>query len=150
MTRKPPAPSLTPGVAAAVAYCHDVLSGRIAACRLVHLTCERFLRDLAEAQAGHGPWEFRPELAERAMIFAGLLPNIRGPEAGRPLRLMAWQRVAFANLSASSSAALERGDFGKELFSCSGVAARLRSPPRWRSTSVAWMAKGALKATSRR
>jgi phage terminase large subunit-like protein len=85
-------------VAAAVAYCHDVLSGRIAACRLVHLTCERFLRDFATAAAGHGLWEFRSELAERAMIFAGLLPNIRGPEAGRPLRLMSWQRLVFANI----------------------------------------------------
>src|SRR3978361_514523 len=96
MSRKLEVTSLTPGVAAAVAYCHDVLSGRIAACRLVHLTCERFLRDVAAARAGHGLWEFRSELAERAMIFAGLLPNIRGPEAGRPLRLMSWQRLGFA------------------------------------------------------
>jgi hypothetical protein len=98
MSRKAQAPSLPPGVAAAVAYCRDVLSGQIAVCRLVHLTCERFLRDLAAAQAGQGLWEFRSELAERAMIFAGLLPNIRGPEAGKPLRLMAWQRLVFANL----------------------------------------------------
>jgi phage terminase large subunit-like protein len=98
MSRTPQAPSQPPGVAAAVAYCHDVLSGQIPACRLVHLTCERFLRDLAAAQAGAGLWAFRSELAERAMIFAGLLPNIRGPEAGRPLRLMAWQRLVFANL----------------------------------------------------
>src|ERR1700712_2135847 len=32
------------------------------------------------------------------MIFTGLLPNIRGPEAGHPLRLMPWQRLVFANL----------------------------------------------------
>src|SRR3954463_16055130 len=87
-----------PGVAAAIAYARDVLAGRIAACRLVHLTCERFLRDLDAVQSGDGPWVYQPELAERAMIFAGLLPNIRGPEAGQPLRLMAWQRLVFANL----------------------------------------------------
>src|SRR3954452_2825521 len=98
MGRKPSAPSLTPSVAIAVQYCRDVLARRIAACQMVHWTCERFLRDLAAAQAGQGPWEFRSELAERAMIFAGLLPNIRGPEAGKPLRLMAWQRLVFANL----------------------------------------------------
>src|SRR3954454_14391259 len=98
MGRKPSAPSLTPGVAIAVQYCRDVLARRIAACQMVHLTCERFLRDLAAAQAGQGTWEFRSELAERAMIFAGLLPNIRGPEAGKPLRLMAWQRLVFANI----------------------------------------------------
>ncbi|TDH59007.1 terminase large subunit [Dankookia rubra] len=32
------------------------------------------------------------------MLFAGLLPNIKGPEAGQPLRLMPWQRLVFANL----------------------------------------------------
>src|SRR6185437_4459092 len=78
------------GVASAVTYCRDVLSGAIAACRLVALTCARFLRDLEAAEAGDGLWAFRPELAERAMLFAGLMPNIKGPEAGRP-RLMPWQ-----------------------------------------------------------
>ena len=43
-------------------------------------------------------WEFRADLAERAMTFAGLMTNIKGPEAGRPLRLMPWQRLVFANL----------------------------------------------------
>ena len=86
------------GVASAVTYCRDVLSGAIAACRLVQLTCARFLRDLEAAESGNGPWAFRADLAERAMIFAGLMPNIKGPEAGRPLRLMPWQRLVFANL----------------------------------------------------
>jgi phage terminase large subunit-like protein len=89
---------LPKGVAAAVAYCHDVLSGGVPACRLVHLTCSRFLTDLDLAQTGQGAWEFRPDLAERAMLFAGLMPNIKGPEAGRLLRLMPWQRLVFANL----------------------------------------------------
>ena len=83
------------GVASAVTYCRDVLSGAIAACRLVQLTCARFLRDLEAAESGNGPWAFRADLAERAMIFAGLMPNIKGPEAGRPLRLMPWQRLVF-------------------------------------------------------
>ncbi len=86
------------GVASAVAYSREVLSGSIAACRLVHLTCARFLRDLEAAQAGRGAWEFRADLAERAMLFAGLMPNIKGPEAGRLLCLMPWQRLVFANL----------------------------------------------------
>jgi phage terminase large subunit-like protein len=88
----------SPGVAAAINYCKAVLSGRISACRLVQLTCARFLADLEAAQAGRGPWEFRPELAERAMTFASLMPNIKGPEAGRPLRLMPWQQLVCANL----------------------------------------------------
>ncbi len=86
------------GVASAVTYAQDVLAGVSAACRLVHRTCARFLSDLEAAEAGQGPWAFRPDLAERAMIFAGLMPNIKGPEAGRPLRLMPWQRLVFANL----------------------------------------------------
>ena len=91
-------PSFPPGVATAIAYANDVTDARVAACRLVHLTCERFLLDLKAAQTDQGSWAFRPELAERAMTFAGLLPNIRGPEAGQPLRLMPWQRLVFANL----------------------------------------------------
>ena len=86
------------GVASAVTYCRDVLSGAIAACRLVQLTCARFLSDLDAAESVNGPWAFRADLAERAMIFAGLMPNIKGPEAGRPLRLTPWQRLVFANL----------------------------------------------------
>lgn len=86
------------GVQGACDYCHAVLSGQIAACRLVHLAARRFLDDLDAAKVGIGPWDFRPELAERAMKFAGLMTNIKGPEAGKPLRLMAWQKLVFANL----------------------------------------------------
>ena len=74
-------------------YAADVIAGEIDAGHLVHLACERFNRDLDE-----GTWEFRPELAERAMQFAGSMPNIKGPEANKPLRLMPWQRLVFANL----------------------------------------------------
>jgi phage terminase large subunit-like protein len=87
-----------PGVAAAVAYCEAVASRQIAACRHVELACMRFLNDVRQAQAGNCQWAFRPEAAERAMNFAGLMPNIKGPEAGRPLRLMPWQRFVFASL----------------------------------------------------
>ncbi len=81
-----------------MAYAEAVLRGGVAAGQLVHATCRRFLRDLDRAAAGDGAWEFRPDLAERAMVFASLMPNIRGPEAGRPLRLMPWQRLAFTNV----------------------------------------------------
>jgi phage terminase large subunit-like protein len=87
-----------PGVAAAMGYARDVLAGRVAACGLVHSACRRFLEDRRAADAGEGPWAFVPKLAERPMLFAGLMPNIKGPEAGKPLRLMAWQRFVFANL----------------------------------------------------
>src|SRR5689334_7735329 len=92
------APTYPAGVASAVAYARDVLSGAIAACRLVQLTCARFLRDLEAAESGNGPWAFHPDLAERAMIFAGLMPNIKGPMAGKPIVLMDWQRFLFCNV----------------------------------------------------
>ncbi len=90
--------SLPGGVGEALAYARDVVAGRTPACRLVRLAAERFLSDLEEAQEGRSAWEFRPDLAEAAMRFAGLMVNIKGPEAGRPLRLMPWQRLVFANL----------------------------------------------------
>lgn len=92
------ASSLPAGVSEAFGYANGVLAGRIIVCQYVHRACERFLRDHATAESGRGPWEFRPDLAERAMRVAALFPNIKGPEAGKPLRLMAWQRFIFANL----------------------------------------------------
>jgi hypothetical protein len=75
-------PAPHPGVAEAVGYAEGVVAGAVPACRLVRLACGRFLRDKAEAEAGRGPWAFRPGPAEAAMRFAGLLPNIKGPEPG--------------------------------------------------------------------
>lgn len=86
------------GVATAIRYARDVMARRVPACRLAQLACGRFLRELCDAEKGQGQWEFRADLAERAMIFAALMPNIKGPEAGHPLRLMPWQRLVFANV----------------------------------------------------
>jgi phage terminase large subunit-like protein len=86
-------PLYPPGVQSAVDYADDVIAGRVDAGHLVHLSCERFRRDIDERI-----WEFRDDLAERAMDFAGQMPNIKGPEAGHLLRLMPWQRLVFANL----------------------------------------------------
>ncbi|WP_157135884.1 terminase large subunit [Teichococcus cervicalis] len=85
-------------MAEALAYAEAVVSHAIPACQYVRQAAERFLADKAAAEAGEGPWAFRPDLAEAAMLFAEQLPNIKGPEAGHPLRLMSWQRFVFANL----------------------------------------------------
>jgi phage terminase large subunit-like protein len=84
-----------PEVADGLAYARDVMERRIPACRLVRLACDRFLRDL---NARGGEWEFRPDLAENAIAFAGMMPNIKGPEADKPLRLMGWQKFLFSNI----------------------------------------------------
>ena len=85
-------------MAEAIAYAEAVAAGRTPAGRLARLACERFLRDKAAADAGAGPWGFDAELVEAALLFAGQMPNIKGPEAGQPLRLMPWQKLVFANL----------------------------------------------------
>ena len=87
-----------PGVAVGVGYAEAVVAGKEVVCTYVRLACERFLRDLAQAEAGEGLWEFRPDRAEAPMLLAGLLQNIKGPQAGRPLQLMAWQRFVFCNI----------------------------------------------------
>ncbi|WP_052214223.1 terminase TerL endonuclease subunit [Belnapia sp. F-4-1] len=75
------------GVAEAVAYAEAVVGvGAIPVGRLAGLACARFLRDRIAAEAGRGPWAFRPDLVEAALLFAGQMPNIKGPEAGQPLR----------------------------------------------------------------
>jgi hypothetical protein len=98
MAAKRPASAAAPGVAEAVAYAEAVVAGRVPAGRLARLACERFVRDKAAADSGAGPWGFEPDLVEAALLFAGQMPNIKGPEAGRPLRLLPWQKLVFANL----------------------------------------------------
>lgn len=82
----------------AIAYAKDVVSGKISACELTRLACERFLRDRDNATGVESPWRFEPKLADRAVRFAGLLPNIKGPKAGDPLELLPWQKFVFANI----------------------------------------------------
>src|SRR5215207_7165343 len=97
MAAKRPA-SATPGVMEAIGYAKAVVAGTVPTGRLARLACERFLRDKAAADTGTGPWGFEPDLVEAALLFAGQMPNIKGPEAGRPLRLLPWQKLVFANL----------------------------------------------------
>jgi phage terminase large subunit-like protein len=85
-------------VTEAFQYADDVVGGRIAVCAYVRLACERFLVDVQEAVDGTSPWEFNPELAARPIILTELLPNIKGPLAGQPIRLMGWQKFAIVNL----------------------------------------------------
>ena len=72
MTKARASPSYPDGVATAIRYARDVVSGKVTACRLVRLTCGRFLDELQDAERRRGAWEFRADLAERAMTFAGL------------------------------------------------------------------------------
>ncbi len=70
-------------------YALDVVSGRTVAGRLVHLACERHLRDLDNgAEQG---LIFDCAAANRVLRFAGLIRHTTGPLAGKPLDLQPWQ-----------------------------------------------------------
>jgi phage terminase large subunit-like protein len=87
-----------PHVQIAIDYAGAVLAGKIAACIYVRQACDRFLKDIRAAQRNDSVWDFRPHIAEAAMMFAEWLPNIKGPKAGQLLELMPWQCFVFANL----------------------------------------------------
>ena len=74
------------------------LADDASACETARKSAVRFNRDLADARAGNSAWQFDEAQANRAMLFASMLPNIKGPEADKPIRLMDWQRFVYANL----------------------------------------------------
>lgn len=72
-------------------YAHDVVSGRVVACKLVKAACQRHLNDLARAKDG---WEyyFDEEAAQHACDFFPLfLRHSKGEWAGQPFELSHWQ-----------------------------------------------------------
>jgi len=82
-------------------YARAVADGVTPAGRWHRLTCQRFVTDLARAQAGQGEWMYRPELARRAFGLFALCRHYKGSEwAGRPVVLEAWQRFIIGNLFA--------------------------------------------------
>lgn len=87
-----------PLVRRAVAYAEGVVNGKRIVGRYVRLACLRFLSDLDLAQTGAGEWAFDPTAANKPMLLAELLPNIKGPLAGQFIRLMDWQCWLIANL----------------------------------------------------
>jgi phage terminase large subunit-like protein len=82
----------------ALAYAHALAEGATAASVHARRAAERFIRDHAEAQRKSSQWAFDPLAAGRAMLFATMMPNIKGPEAGKPIVLMPWQKFAYANI----------------------------------------------------
>ena len=87
----------------ATQYAHDVVEGRIVACKWVKLAAKRHLNDLALSTIGSWQYVFNPELvdaqgkkyfpAERICRFAELMPHIKGDWAARSQRieLESWQ-----------------------------------------------------------
>jgi phage terminase large subunit-like protein len=82
-----------PNCARAWAYAVDIVQGRIPAGEFVIRAVQRFFGDVEL-----GKWGFEAELAEDAIVFAQLLPNIKGPLAGKPLGLLPWQCFVWLNV----------------------------------------------------
>ena len=80
-------------VAIATRYARDVVSGKILACKWVHLACQRQLKDLESEKSNRFPYRFDRASAERACKFAELLPHTKGDWARKqePIRLEPWQ-----------------------------------------------------------
>jgi phage terminase large subunit-like protein len=80
-------------------YADAVLAGQIPACRYVHLACERFRDDLKRSADG---WDFewRPDLANRAVSFMQKLPHTKGKWSAKKqlLVLEPWQCFIECNL----------------------------------------------------
>jgi phage terminase large subunit-like protein len=87
----PAAPEMDRHVATGLAYCRDVVAGRVPAGRLVRLACQRQLDDLSRAEAGGWPYRFDEKRAGRAARFLEQLPHVKGPMAGQLFRLEPWQ-----------------------------------------------------------
>ena len=104
MARRPDAAVLEAGedparfVDDALAYAGAVAGGDVSASLHARLACERFIRDMAEAKRRGGRWKFDDDAAIRAMLFATQMPNIKGPDAGKPIVLMPWQKLVYANV----------------------------------------------------
>ena len=80
----------------AIAYADKLAMQPAAASFHARFAAQRFLSDLEEARHD-SRWEFKPELATRAMLFATHCATSRGPRRGGR-RLMDWQQFVYANL----------------------------------------------------
>jgi Phage terminase-like protein, large subunit len=82
----------------ALRYARRTAEDPSAASMHARMACERFIRDHDEAQRPDSQWSFDDLAALKAMVFTSQMPNIKGPEAGKPIRLMDWQKLVYANV----------------------------------------------------
>lgn len=70
-------------------YEHDILSGRILACRETKAACQRNRDDFARVSTPERPWNYMydPAKGVRVCKFLELLRHIKGPKAGQRIEL---------------------------------------------------------------
>ena len=74
-------------------YAEDVLSGKIVACELIKLACERYLSFLDDDR-----YEFREEVVDDKIKFYSVLRHFKGKHSGKPFILEPWQQWIVASL----------------------------------------------------
>lgn len=81
----------------AIDYARRVVAGEVPAGKYVRLACKRFLADLKRKR---WPYEYRPELADRAVRFMEKMPHVKGRWAAKKerLELQPWARFIECNL----------------------------------------------------
>ena len=87
-----------PACEQALKFAHDVIRGKIPACRYVVLACQRHLDDLESSRRADYPYRFVPDLAERKIRLIELLPHTKG-EWGFKRQLLSlepWQKFGLA------------------------------------------------------
>lgn len=79
-------------------YAERVVAGLVPACKWVKAACQRHLDDLVRSADADFPYEFRPELASRAIVFIELLRHVKGKWGGQRLVLEAWQKFVVGSI----------------------------------------------------
>lgn len=81
-------------------YARDIVGGKLVACRLIILACQRFLDDLAKEKDPDFPYFFDKAQAEKICKFLELLPHTKGEWAYKKqlINLEPWQVFCFANI----------------------------------------------------
>jgi phage terminase large subunit-like protein len=77
----------------ATQYCRDIVSGKIKACKLVRLACQRHLDDLVKARSEEFPYRFDKHRCGKVCAFIERFPHVKGRWArdSSLLQLQPWQ-----------------------------------------------------------
>lgn len=73
-------------------YAKDIVAGKIPACKLVKLACQRHIDDLKQSKSASYPYKFDMAKAEYVCTFIQQFQEIKGPKAGEKIALAPWQQ----------------------------------------------------------
>ena len=74
-------------------YVEDVISGKVVACELIRLACERFLSFLEDDR-----YEFREDVVDDKIKFYSFLTHFKGKHSKKPFLLEPWQQWIIASV----------------------------------------------------